>query len=72
MDKLKSKDLISISLLSEEEVNLIIKESYATKKGPRNTNDLKGKSLAMIFEKSSSPTGAKSPCGSYVPVATSA
>jgi len=56
MDKLKSKDLISISLLSSEEVELIIKESDAIKKGPRNTDDLKGKSLAMIFEKSSTRT----------------
>ena len=56
MNKLKSKDLISISLLSSEEVELIIKESDVMKKGPRNTNDLKGKSLAMIFEKSSTRT----------------
>ncbi len=56
MNKLKSKDLISISLLSSEEVELIIKESDTVKKGPRNTDDLKGKSLAMIFEKSSTRT----------------
>ena len=56
MRKLKSKDLISISLLSEEEVVLILKESDAVKKGPRNTDDLQGKSLAMIFEKSSTRT----------------
>ena len=56
MNKLKSKDLISISLLSSEEVELIIKESDVMKKGPRNTDDLKGKSLAMIFEKSSTRT----------------
>jgi ornithine carbamoyltransferase len=56
MKKLKSKDLISINLLSIDEVKLIIEESDLMKHGPRNTNILKGKTLAMIFEKSSTRT----------------
>jgi len=65
MTTLRSKDLISISLLSEEEVDLIVKESDAMKKGPRNTNDLQGKSLAMIFEKSSTRTRVSFETGIY-------
>jgi ornithine carbamoyltransferase len=65
MTTLRAKDLISISLLSEEEVDLIVKESDAIKKGPRNTNDLQGKSLAMIFEKSSTRTRVSFETGIY-------
>ena len=65
MATLKSKDLISISLLSEEEVDLIVQESDAVKKGPRNTDDLQGKALAMIFEKSSTRTRVSFETGIY-------
>ena len=56
MTKLNRKDLISIDLLSIEEVELILKETETLKKGPRNTTHLAGKTLAMIFEKSSTRT----------------
>jgi len=65
MTKLKSKDLISINLLSQEEVALILQESEAVKRGPRNTNDLQGKALAMIFEKSSTRTRVSFETGIY-------
>ena len=65
MKKLNSKDLISISLLSINEVNLIIEESDKMKKGPRNTEVLKGKTLAMIFEKSSTRTRVSFETGMY-------
>jgi ornithine carbamoyltransferase len=65
MNKLKAKDLISLNLLSIEEVNLIIDESDKMKKGPRNTDYLKGKTLAMIFEKSSTRTRVSFEAGIY-------
>jgi ornithine carbamoyltransferase len=65
MKKLRSKDLISINLLSIDEVNLIIEESDKIKKGPRNTDILKGKTLAMIFEKSSTRTRVSFETGIY-------
>ena len=65
MKKLNSKDLISISLLSIDEVNLIIEESDKMKKGPRNSEALKGKTLAMIFEKSSTRTRVSFETGMY-------
>jgi ornithine carbamoyltransferase len=65
MKKLSSKDLISINLLSTDEVNLIIEESGKMKKGPRNTDILKGKTLAMIFEKSSTRTRVSFETGIY-------
>lgn len=65
MKKLSTKDLISINLLSIDEVNLIIEESDKMKKGPRNTDVLKGKTLAMIFEKSSTRTRVSFETGMY-------
>ncbi|MGA2669122.1 MAG: ornithine carbamoyltransferase [Ignavibacteria bacterium] len=65
MNRLSSKDLISINLLSIDEVNLIIKESDVMKNGPRHTDDLKGKILAMIFEKSSTRTRVSFESGIY-------
>jgi ornithine carbamoyltransferase len=65
MNKLKSKDLISLNLLSTDEVNLIIAESDKMKNGPRNTDYLKGKTLAMIFEKSSTRTRVSFETGIY-------
>lgn len=56
MNKLRAKDLISLNLLTIDEVNFIIQETDKMKKGPRNTDYLKGKTLAMIFEKSSTRT----------------
>lgn len=65
MKKLNSKDLLSINLLSIDEVNFIIEESDKMKKGPRNTEVLKGKTLAMIFEKSSTRTRVSFETGMY-------
>ncbi len=65
MNKLNTKDLISISLLSKDEVKLIIEESDLMKNGPRNTDILKGKTLAMIFEKSSTRTRVSFETGIY-------
>ena len=65
MNKLRGKDLISINLLAADEVNLIIKESDTMKKGPRHTDVLKGKTLAMIFEKSSTRTRVSFETGIY-------
>src|SRR4030095_2096856 len=65
MKKLKSKDLISVNLLTIDEVNLIIEETDKIKKGPRNTDYLKGKTLAMIFEKSSTRTRVSFETGIY-------
>ncbi len=65
MKKLSSTDLISINLLSKDEVKLIIEESDVMKNGPRNTEILKGKTLAMIFEKSSTRTRVSFETGIY-------
>ena len=65
MNKLSSKDLISINLLSVDEVNLIITESDEVKNGPRHSEVLKGKTLAMIFEKSSTRTRVSFETGIY-------
>lgn len=65
MKKLNSKDLISINLLTADEVKLIIEESDLMKNGPRNTDFLKGKTLAMIFEKSSTRTRVSFETGIY-------
>jgi ornithine carbamoyltransferase len=65
MKKLNAKDLISLNLLSIDEVNLIIEESDKMKNGPRNTEYLKGKTLAMIFEKSSTRTRVSFETGIY-------
>jgi ornithine carbamoyltransferase len=65
MNKLRAKDLISLNLLTIDEVNLIIEESDKMKKGPRNTDSLKGKTLAMIFEKSSTRTRVSFETGMY-------
>ena len=65
MKKLNAKDLISLSLLSTDEVNLIIEETDKMKNGPRNTDVLKGKTLAMIFEKSSTRTRVSFEVGMY-------
>ena len=65
MTKLKGKDLISINKLSIEEVELILSETEKIKKGPRNTNYLAGKTLAMIFEKSSTRTRVSFETGIY-------
>jgi ornithine carbamoyltransferase len=65
MDKLKSKDLISLNLLSIEEIELILKVAEDLKKGSRNTNYLAGKTLAMIFEKSSTRTRVSFQTGMY-------
>jgi ornithine carbamoyltransferase len=65
MNKLKSKDLISLNLMSTDEINLIIEESDKMKNGPRNTDFLKGKTLAMIFEKSSTRTRVSFETGIY-------
>ena len=64
MKKLNAKDLISLNLLSTDEVNLIIEETDKMKNGPRNTDVLKGKTLAMIFEKSSTRTRVSFEVGS--------
>jgi ornithine carbamoyltransferase len=65
MKKLRAKDLISINLLTADEVNLILEESEKIKNGPRNTEYLKGKTLAMIFEKSSTRTRVSFEVGMY-------
>ncbi len=65
MKKLRNKDLISINYLTPEEVNLILNEAEMLKKGPRNTEYLKGKTLAMIFEKSSTRTRVSFQVGMY-------
>ena len=65
MNKLKAKDLISLNLLSIEEIELILSETEKLKKGPRNTEYLKGKTLAMIFEKSSTRTRVSFETGMY-------
>jgi len=65
MKKLSAKDLISINLLTADEVKLIIEESDLIKNGPRNTEYLKGKTLAMIFEKSSTRTRVSFETGIY-------
>ncbi len=65
MKKLRNKDLISINYLTSEEVQLILSEAEALKKGPRNTEYLKGKTLAMIFEKSSTRTRVSFQVGMY-------
>jgi ornithine carbamoyltransferase len=65
MKKLSTKDLISLNLLSADEVNLILEETEKIKKGPRNTDTLKGKTLAMIFEKSSTRTRVSFEAGMY-------
>ncbi len=65
MKELKNKDLISLNMLTIDEVNLIIQESDKMKKGPRNTDYLKGKTLAMIFEKSSTRTRVSFETGIY-------
>jgi ornithine carbamoyltransferase len=65
MQKLINKDLISLNLLTFEEVNLFIEEAVNLKKGPRNIEVLKGKTLAMIFEKSSTRTRVSFETGIY-------
>ena len=65
MKKLKGKDLISLNLLSSEEIQLILDETEKLKTGPRNTEYLKGKTLAMIFEKSSTRTIVSFETGIY-------
>lgn len=65
MKNLSSKDLISINLLSCEEVYSIINESDEMKSGPRHSEVLKGKTLAMIFEKSSTRTRISFETGIY-------
>jgi ornithine carbamoyltransferase len=65
MKKLSTKDLISLNLLSADEVNLILEETEKIKKGPRNSDILKGKTLAMIFEKSSTRTRVSFEVGMY-------
>jgi ornithine carbamoyltransferase len=65
MKKLKSKDLISLNLFSPEEIQLILDETEKLKQGPRNTEYLKGKTLAMIFEKSSTRTRVSFETGIY-------
>jgi ornithine carbamoyltransferase len=65
MNKLKGKDLISLNLLSSEEIQLILDETEKLKTGPRNTEYLKGKTLAMIFEKSSTRTRVSFETGIY-------
>jgi len=65
MNKLKAKDLISLNLLTTEEIELILQEAEELKKGPRNTEYLKGKTLAMIFEKSSTRTRVSFETGIY-------
>ncbi len=65
MKKLRNKDLISINFLTPEEVELILNEAEMLKKGPRNTEHLKGKTLAMIFEKSSTRTRVSFQVGMY-------
>ncbi|HEY5536269.1 MAG TPA: ornithine carbamoyltransferase [Ignavibacteria bacterium] len=65
MKKLKGKDLISLNLLSSEEIQLILDETEKLKTGPRNTEYLKGKTLAMIFEKSSTRTRVSFETGIY-------
>lgn len=65
MTKLRGKDLISLNLLSIDEIKLILDETDKIKKGPRNTEYLKGKTLAMIFEKSSTRTRVSFETGIY-------
>jgi ornithine carbamoyltransferase len=65
MKKLSRKDLISISSLTTNEVTLIIHEAGLIKQGPHHTEILKGKTLAMIFEKSSTRTRVSFETGIY-------
>jgi len=65
MKKLNTKDLISINLLTIDEVNHIIEATVEMKNGPRNTDTLKGKTLAMIFEKASTRTRVSFETGIY-------
>lgn len=65
MKKLNRKDLISLNMLSSDEIYLILDEAEKLKEGPRNTEYLKGKILAMIFEKSSTRTRVSFEAGIY-------
>lgn len=64
MKNLKNKDLISLNILSSEEINLILDETFAMKINPLS-DILKGKTLAMIFEKSSTRTRVSFETGIY-------
>ena len=65
MHKLSGKDLISISLLSRDEIDLILLDTDRMKKNPRPGAILKGKALAMIFEKPSTRTRVSFEAGMY-------
>ncbi len=66
MNKKMKKDLICISDLSTKEVNEILELTAELKKDPAKFNDLlKGKTLALIFEKPSNRTYVSFQVGMY-------
>ncbi len=59
------RDLISIFDLEEKEIDGLIKETERLKKNKTHSQPLKGKTLAMIFEKSSTRTRVSFEVGMY-------
>ncbi|MFH1824661.1 MAG: ornithine carbamoyltransferase [Candidatus Firestonebacteria bacterium] len=63
--KLKNKDLVSIADLSKDEILFILKKAKEFKNKKIKETSLKGKSVAMIFEKPSTRTRVSFEVGIY-------